>query len=81
MHDATTDPLAETRHALKNRLTTIRGWAQLLARESRKPDPDPLRLAQLLAKLDRDIVTLSSEIERRLGPSEMAPPGTEDTTA
>jgi signal transduction histidine kinase len=39
-------------HDLRNPLTGIKGTAQLLARQLRRKDPDPARLAQGLAQID-----------------------------
>ena len=62
------DPQAEARHALRNHLTVIRGWAQLLVREGRKPRPDLVRIERYAASLEAGMTTLDQEILQRLAP-------------
>jgi signal transduction histidine kinase len=61
------DPHAETRHELKNNLTVIQGYAQLLARELAKAAPDPARQASHLLGLHGAIAMMNQAIERCLG--------------
>ena len=70
------DPQAELRHLLRNRLTVIRGWAQLAIREGAKPDTNKARLARYMANLDAGIGALDREIAQQIGPGTREPDAT-----
>lgn len=74
-HRADDNPQARARHVLKTQLATIWGWAQLLARENKKSDPDQARLAELTARLEADIARMSAAIDGELGLREAPSPG------
>jgi hypothetical protein len=63
------EPRTETHRVLKNSLTVIKGYLQLLERELAKAEPDPARQAMHLRRLHTAIATLEHAIERGLGPN------------
>jgi hypothetical protein len=76
----TDDPLEATRHLLKNRLATIRGWVQLIGRERNKPSPDAARLDRYQDQAEVAIMVMQAELDRQLGPRAPRPPGSADVS-
>ena len=62
------DPHAALRHALRNHLTTVRGWAQLHIREGNKPVPDAARQAHYATNLEAAMTALDQASAQHLGP-------------
>ena len=63
------DPHAELRHLLRNQLTVIRGWSQLVVREANKPVSDIARLSRYAANMDASITALDEWVLQRFGPN------------
>jgi hypothetical protein len=61
------DSRTETHRVLKNSLTVVQGYLQLLERELAKADPDPARQAMQLERLHTAIAALDHALERDLG--------------